>query len=140
MQDALIQLLAGRRGHFRMESGYHSEQWFDLNALFSDRQRLQPFVNALAQRLAAHRIDALCGPMTGGAYLAEMVARELGIGSFITERHEPAHAAGLFPVRYTLPAAQRAAAHGRRFAIVDDAISAGSAVRGTIAEIGRAHV
>jgi len=27
MKDELIRLLAGRRGHFAMESGYHGEWW-----------------------------------------------------------------------------------------------------------------
>ena len=113
MQHELIALLAGRRGHFQMESGYHSEQWFNLDALFDQRERLQPFVLELARRLAAHRLDAVCGPMTGGAKLAT----------------------GLFPVKYVVPAAQRDKVRGKSVAIVDDAISAGSAVKGTYADL-----
>ncbi|MEO6244832.1 MAG: hypothetical protein ABIQ12_05305, partial [Opitutaceae bacterium] len=44
MQDELTALLAGRRGHFQMESGYHSEQWFDLDHVLAQRERLRPFV------------------------------------------------------------------------------------------------
>src|SRR6266850_1075275 len=106
MQDELITLLAGRRGHFQMESGYHSDQWFELGALLDQRERLRPFVSELAKRLAAHRIDAVCGPMTGGARLAEIIAGELGVAYYFTERFETT-AAGLFPVRYDLPAALR---------------------------------
>ena len=51
MRDELITLLDGRRGHFQMESGYHSEQWFALDSLFEDRARLQPFAAELARRL-----------------------------------------------------------------------------------------
>jgi len=135
MRDELIKLLAGRRGHFRMESGYHSEMWFNLDRLFDDRARLRPFVSELARRLAVYRIDAVCGPETGGAKLAELIASELGIHGFFAERFEPPSAAGLFPVRYALPISQLASACGKRFAIVDDAISAGSAVRGTVADL-----
>src|SRR5258707_559066 len=78
MQTELISLLAGRRGHFSMESRYHSEQWFNLDALFASPSRLRPFVAELARRLAAHRIDAVCGPMTGGAKLAQTIAAEIG--------------------------------------------------------------
>src|SRR6266436_2703216 len=138
MQDELIKLLAGRQGHFQMESGYHSETWFNLDRLFDDRARLRPFVSELARRLAAYRIDAVCGPVTGGAKLAELIASELGIPGFFAKRFEPASATVLFPVRYTLPTSQRASACGKRFAIVDDAISAGSAVRGTLADL-KAH-
>jgi len=135
MQHELIALLAGRRGHFQMESGYHSEQWFNLDALFDQRERLQPFVLELARRLAAHRVDAVCGPMTGGARLAGMIAPALGIGHFHTDRFETPGATGLFPVKYVVPAAQRERVRGKSVAVVDDAISAGSAVKGTYADL-----
>lgn len=135
MQADLLNLLAGRRGHFRMESGYHSEQWFNLDRLFEDRTRLQPFVDELARQLATHRIDAVVGPMTGGAKLAELIGAKLGLASFHTERFESPDVAGLFPVRYLIPAAQRERLRGKSVAIVDDAISAGSAVKGTHADL-----
>lgn len=135
MPDPLLALLSGRRGHFRMESGYHSDQWFDLDALLADRAPLRPFVAELAHRLAVHRPDAICGPMTGGAQLTAMIAADLCIESFHTERFASPDATGLFPVRYTVPAADRAKLPGRAIAIVDDAISAGSAVRGTLADL-----
>src|SRR5882672_9242279 len=98
MQDELIKLLAGRRGHFQMESGYHSERWFKLDSLFARPPQLRPFVSELARRLAVHRIDAVCGPMTGGAKLAQMISEELGIEYFFTERFEQPATTGLFPV------------------------------------------
>ena len=120
-----------------MESGYHSERWFELDRVLAQRERLQPFVSALAQRIAAHQIDAVCGPMTGGALLAEQIASEIGTDYLFTERFAPppTEATDFFPVRYTLPADQRERVRGKRVAIVDDAISAGSAVRGTHADL-----
>lgn len=135
MPPDLLALLAGRRGHFRMESGYHSELWFNLDKLFEAPARLQPFVDDLAGRLAAHRVEAVVGPMTGGAKLAEMIGAKLTIRNFHTKRFEPPNATGLFPVRYIVPAAQRESLRGKRVAIVDDAISAGSAVKGTHADL-----
>jgi orotate phosphoribosyltransferase len=135
MQEELLRLLAGRRGHFQTESGFHSELWFDLDALFEQPARLQPFVAELARRLGPYRIEAVCGPMTGGAKLAERIAAELGIGYFFTERFGQPAATGLFPVKYLVPAASREAIRGKRVAVVDDAISAGSAVRGTYADL-----
>lgn len=135
MQADLFALLAGRRGHFRMESGYHSELWFNLDKLFEDPIRLQPFVDELARRLAGHHIEAVVGPMTGGAKLAAMIGAKLNIKSFHTERFETPNATGLFPVRYLVPAAQRELLRGKAVAIVDDAISAGSAVKGTHADL-----
>lgn len=133
--EPLLALAAGRRGHFRMESGYHSERWFELGRLFDRPERLRPFVATLAQRLARHRVEAVCGAMSGGARLAELLAAELGVASCFTERFAPAQAGGMFPVRYQIPAAQRATVRGRRVAVVDDAFSAGSAARATYADL-----
>jgi orotate phosphoribosyltransferase len=135
MPSDLLALLAGRRGHFRMESGYHSELWFNLDQLFAEPSRLQPHVDELARRLATHRIEAICGPMTGGAKLAAMIGAKLNIESFHTERFETPNATGLFPVRYCVPTAQRERLRGKVVAIVDDAISAGSAIKGTHADL-----
>ena len=135
MSAPLLSLLAGRRGHFQMESGYHSELWFDLDPLFADPARLQPHADDLARRLAAHRLDAVCGPMTGGAKLATMIGAALGIASYHTERFAPPDATGLFPVKYIVPTADRKKLRGKSVAIVDDAISAGSAVKGTYADL-----
>jgi orotate phosphoribosyltransferase len=135
MPSDLLALLAGRRGHFRMESGYHGELWFNLDKLFEDPACLQPFVDELAGRLTAHHVEAVCGPMTGGAKLADMIGAKLNIESFHTERFETPNATGLFPVRYLVPADQRERLRGKRIAIMDDAISAGSAVKGTYADL-----
>jgi orotate phosphoribosyltransferase len=133
--DTITGLLVERRGHFQMESGYHSAAWFELDTLFDHPDELAPVVTELARRLATHGIDSVCGPMTGGAKLARLIARELRIECFETERLETPGTTGLFPVRYELPEAQRQKAHARSVAIVDDAISAGSAVRGTYADL-----
>jgi orotate phosphoribosyltransferase len=134
MHEELIAMLEGRRGHFRMESGYHSEWWYELDRVLAQRERLEPFVSELARRLAVHGIEAVCGPVTGGAKLAAIIARELGLPCLIAGRFETARP-GLFPVEYRLPAVDRETARGKRVAIVDDAISAGSAVRGTHADL-----
>jgi orotate phosphoribosyltransferase len=135
MPITITALLARRRGHFQMESGYHSESWFELGSLFDHPAELRPFVTELARRLSSHGANAVCGPMTGGAKLAELISGELGIGYLVAERSETPEATGLFPVKYRIAAAQRQRARGTSVAIVDDAISAGSAVRGTYADL-----
>jgi orotate phosphoribosyltransferase len=133
--DTISALLARRRGHFQMESGYHSEWWFELGSLFDHPDELRPFVSELARRLSSHGTDAVCGPMTGGAKLAKLIAAELGIGCFVAERFEMPEPTGLFPIKYRIPAARRQEVRERSVAIVDDAISAGSAVRGAYADL-----
>jgi len=86
--DTITGLLVQRRGHFKMESGYHSAAWFELGSLFDHPDDLSPFVTELARRLASHGVDSVCGPMTGGAKLARLIARELRIECFEAERLE----------------------------------------------------
>jgi orotate phosphoribosyltransferase len=135
MLNKITSLLGARRGHFIMESGYHSATWFELGSLFDDPDSVRSFVAELARRLSSQRPDAVCGPMTGGAKLAEMIATAMGIDAIVAERFETPGATGLFPVKYRIAEAQRAKTRGRRIAIVDDAISAGSAVRGSHADL-----
>jgi orotate phosphoribosyltransferase len=135
MPGPITALITSRRGHFLMESGYHSGSWFELDALFDHPAELRPFVAELASRLSPHGIEAVCGPMTGGAKLAELIASELGVAHFVVDRFETPGATGLFPVTYRISDAQRSKVRGRSVAIVDDAISAGSAVRGTYSDL-----
>ena len=86
--DTITALLTQRRGHFQMESGYHGASWFELGSLFDDPDELHPFVSDLARRLGSYGVDAVCGPMTGGATLARLIATELRIKSFEAERLE----------------------------------------------------
>lgn len=136
MADTVTALLARRRGHFLMESGYHSGSWFELDTLFDHPDELRPFVTELADRLASHGVEMVCGPMTGGAKLAELIATRLRVAHVVAERFGTSRATGgLFPVRYEIPERDRQRVRGRSIAIVDDAISAGSAVRGTHADL-----
>jgi orotate phosphoribosyltransferase len=130
----LLTLAGSRTGHFRLESGHHTELWLDLELLFTRPAVLRPFVTELARRLAIHRIDTVCGPLNGGAFIAELVALELGVEFAFAERIV-SQRTGLFPVDYRIPLALRAALRGERIAIVDDAISMGSAVRATLADL-----
>ena len=129
-----------------MESGYHSETWYDLDAVLARRAQLAPFLADFARRLAPHRPDVICGPETGGARLAEALAPLLGLPAVATDRIAPPPAPAppasvapgaprLFPVRYEVRAADRARLAGLRVALVDDAISAGSAIRGSHASL-----
>ena len=133
-----LDLVAGRRGHFRLESGHHSGLWLDLDPLFADPLRIEPFVANLASALRPHAVSAVCGPLLGGAFLAQLVAHALAVEFCFTERVMPAQQSGLYRARYVLPSAFDARVRGKRIAMVDDVMSAGSALRGTYAEL-QAH-
>jgi len=126
-----FRIVTGRRGHFRLESGHHSQLWIDLDALFADPNAVDPLVEALSDALRRYAIDAVCGPLLGGAFLAQLVARRLNVEFAFTERGEAPPGNELYQVQYRLPAAFATRLRDKRIAIVDDVMSAGSALRGT---------
>lgn len=133
--DAIFGLVQGRRGHFCFESGHHSNSWLELDALFVRPAALQPHVQALARLLALHEVEGVCGPLTGGAFLAQAVAMKMGAEFYFTERVAAENSTALYSVGYRLPAGLQGHVRGKRIAVVDDVISAGSAVRGTAAAL-----
>jgi orotate phosphoribosyltransferase len=131
---AFLELVDGRRGHFRLESGYHSALWLDLDRLFSEPRRIDPLIAALASALRPYAVSGVCGPLLGGAFLAQLVAHALRVEFWFTER-VAASSSGMYQARYRLPPAFATRVRGQRLAIVDDVMSAGSALRGTFAEL-----
>src|SRR5206468_8123548 len=110
----LLELVAGRRGHFRLESGHHSALWLDLDPLFCAPRRIAPFVATLASALRPHAVSAVCGPLLGGAFLAQLVAHALDVEFCFTARVMPAERGGLYRTRYRLPSAFAARVPGTR--------------------------
>ena len=133
--DDVLELLAARRGHFLLESGHHGELWFDLELLYRRPRRVEPLCSELARRIASLSIDAVCGPLIEGAFVALTVASELDLEYSYAERFARASSSGLFPAGYRIPKALRESVRGKRVAIVNDVINAGSAVRGTYADL-----
>src|SRR5258705_1665278 len=133
--DRFLELARARHGHFRLESGHHTDMWFDLNGLFTDHQRIAPLVTRLSDRLRDFRPDGICGPLVGGAFLAQRVAAELGLPFFFTERSAQPARDELYTVRYRVPSVAIPRVRHLRLAIVDDVMSAGSALRGTYASL-----
>ncbi len=130
MEEQLLGLLAARRGHFVLESGHHGDLWLDLDSLFFRPAALLPFARDLARRLSAHGVEAVVGPLVGGAFVAEMVAAELDLRFAFAERR-----VGAEGVTYAIPDAFHDHLRGRAVAIVDDAINAGSATKATFAAL-----
>jgi orotate phosphoribosyltransferase len=126
MEEKFLRLLSARRGHFVLKSGHHGNLWLDLNLLLLRPAILRPFVRVLAQQLAAHRVEAIVGPLVGGAFVAQAVAAELDLRFAFAERHVDATG-----VTYAIPDALRPDLRGRAVAVVDDVINAGSATRAT---------
>jgi orotate phosphoribosyltransferase len=126
-ERALLAAVSAARGHFRYESGHHGDLWLELDGLFVDARRAHRFTAALAARVAGCGPDVVCGPLTGGAFVAQSVAAVLGADFVFAERSMDAAGA----VRYRVPDTLR----GRRVLLVDDAVNAGSALLLTLGDV-----
>lgn len=139
MTADILAALPARQGHFLLESGYHTDLWLTLDGLFVAPASVAPLVGALADRLRPHTVTAVCGPLVGGAFLAQAIATVLGIAFYYTEPGPVLPGPGLFKAEYRLPLELRRRVRGERIAVVDDVISAGSSVRATIAALSDAR-
>ena len=135
MRENVLELLSSRRGHFLFESGYHGDLWLDLELLCLRPRLVQTVAAQLATLLSGLHVDAVCGPLVEGSFVALLVAMQLDVQFTYSERFFRPAPGGLFPVGYRAPAPLREGLRGKRVAIVDDVISAGSAIRGTFADL-----
>jgi orotate phosphoribosyltransferase len=138
MMDDLLSALPAREGHFMTESGYHTNLWFSLEALFVHPRALAPLITALSAQLRPYDVTAVCGPLLGGVFVAQALALELGVDFLFAEPVRIDDGPGLFRAEYRLPAGLLPFARGARVAVVDDMISAGSSVRATAAALADA--
>ncbi|MDT4953236.1 MAG: orotate phosphoribosyltransferase [Acidobacteriota bacterium] len=138
MIDDVLKSLPAKRGHFLLESGYHTDLWLTLDALFVTPHEIAPRVAALAELLRPYSISAICGPLMGGAFLAHALAAHMNLRFYFTQQVPVGTDAGLFAAQYRLPPELRRRVCDERIAIVDDCISAGSSVRATAAALTEA--
>jgi orotate phosphoribosyltransferase len=131
MPDPLIPSVPSRHGHFLLESGHHSDLWLDLELLFLHPKQIEPAIAQLADLVRSLNPEAVCGPLVEGAFVALALAANLDVSFFYAERFASDQTDELFPVAYTVPNSQRGLLSGKRVAIINDVISAGSAVKGT---------
>ena len=120
-----------RSGHFVYESGHHGDTWLELDALLSEPRRLCALADRLAGRLVAYRADVVCGPLEGGAFVAQWIAQALD-ARFAYARRQPAGDPSA-PPRYVLAGGLELA--GKTAIVVDDAINVGSAATGCVQEL-----
>ncbi|NMP21649.1 orotate phosphoribosyltransferase [Sulfobacillus harzensis] len=107
-------------GHFLLTTGRHSNQFFLLARLTEHPDLLEPWAEALAERLKPYQPHAVVGPAVGGIIPAYAVAHHLpGTRVLFAEKSEDG---GMkFKRGFRLMP-------GERVAVVEDAVTTGSSV------------
>ena len=135
MLENVMSALSTERGHFLLESGFHGAMWMNLETLFLRPEKIEPLAITLATRVRPIGPEIVCAPLVEGAFLGLMIARALDLPFTYSERYEQHSAGGLYPFGYRVPVALRTHLARKRVLIVNDVISAGSAVQGTIGDV-----
>src|ERR1700733_850724 len=135
MEERVLELLSARKGHFLLESGHHGDLWLDLENLCLMPPLVKSLAAQLARSIANLSVDAVCGPLVEGAFVGILVALELNVEFTYSERFARPSESGLFRAGYRIPSSLRPRLRGKRVAIVNDVINAGSAVRGTFEDL-----
>jgi orotate phosphoribosyltransferase len=135
MHGNILDSLSARNGHFLLESGHHGSLWLDLETLCLKPERINALANSLSTALSEANIEMVCAPLVEGAFVGLMVALRLEVPFAYSERFARSAGGGLFPSGYRVPGSLRVHVRGKRIAIVDDVINAGSSVRGTFEDL-----
>ena len=124
--DMFQQLGVVSNGHFVLSSGRHSNQYWEKFRLLEWPRVTAQLCSLIASRYKQSGIESVIGPMTGGALLAQEVARQLDARCLFAE---PASAGGRELRRsFTLHSSER-------LLIVDDVLTTGLSLRETLGAI-----
>lgn len=73
------------KGHFVLSSGQHSDEYWEKFRLLERPCVTEELCRSIATRYKDRAIEAVVGPTTGGALLAQEVARQLGTRCLLAE-------------------------------------------------------
>jgi orotate phosphoribosyltransferase len=73
------------KGHFVLSSGRHSDEYWEKFRLLEWPCVTEQLCRSIATRYKDRAIEAIVGPTTGGALLAQEVARQLGTRCLLAE-------------------------------------------------------
>src|SRR5437588_1249656 len=111
------------QGHFVLSSGRHSDEYWEKFRLLEWPRVTEQLCQTIVERYREQRIAAVIGPTTGGALLAQEVARQLGTRCLLAE---PV-AGGGRELRRGFVLKER-----ERVLIVDDVLTTGLSLRETL--------
>ncbi len=120
------QLGVAAQGHFVLSSGRHSDEYWEKFRLLEWPRVTEQLCRQIAERYRGGTLSAVIGPTTGGALLAQEVARQLGTRCLLAE---PASSGGRelrrgFKLNASAPVL-----------VVDDVLTTGLSLRETLSAI-----
>lgn len=110
-------------GHFLLSSGRHSDEYWEKFRVFEHPRVTEQLCQEMAARYRASNLAVVIGPTTGGALLAQEVARQLGVRCMIAEPN----AAGGRELRRGFVLQPNT-----RVLVVDDVLTTGLSLRETL--------
>jgi len=116
-----------KEGHFLLSSGLHSPVYWEKFRLLQYPAYTEKVCRLIVQHFRNQAVDVVAGPTTGGIILAFEIGRQLGIRSIFAEKQGEARA---LRRDFELNA-------GERVLIVDDVLTTGGSIRGTIDAVNK---
>src|SRR3989475_13015272 len=77
------------KGHFVLSSGRHSDEYWEKFRLLEWPRVTEQLCGSIAERYLGRTVSAVVGPTTGGALLAQEVARQLDTRCLLAEPASP---------------------------------------------------
>ncbi len=129
LRDLFQRMGVVSNGHFVLSSGRHSDEYWEKFRLLEWPRVTERLCREIAVRYEGATVEAVIGPTTGGALLAQEVARQLGTRCLLAE---PALVNGGRELRRGFTLRQ-----GERVLIVDDVLTTGLSLRETLSAVER---
>lgn len=111
------------KGHFRLTSGRHSDQYMQCAKLFVNPKHSEALCEALAAKLKDVEIDVVASPAVGGIIMGYVMAKHLGKTNIFTERVD-----GAMALRRGFNIAK-----GAKVLVVEDVVTTGGSVKEVVA-------
>lgn len=113
---------AVKEGHFLLTSGLHSPLYWEKFRILQYPHYTEKLCHLITQQFKQQKVELVAGPTTGGIILAFETARQLGVRSIFAEKE-----GGIRVFRRDFNIAP-----GERVLIVDDILTTGGSIRGTM--------
>ena len=113
---------AVKEGHFLLTSGLHSPLYWEKFRILQYPHYTEKLCCLIAKHFKQQKVELVAGPTTGGIILSFETARQLGVRSIFAEREGEIR---VFRRDFNI-------APGERVLIVDDILTTGGSLRGTM--------